>query len=160
MTATTVDVELLYLNLDTCDRCQATDHNLDAALEAVSGVLRAAGRDVTVRKTHVTTEEQAAQLGFVSSPTIRVNGHDIAARIEESTCGACSSIAGADVACRTWDGETAGSVATITDAILRAVYGGTDASPSAPIADGTSSVMQFLAATSKKQRDECGCGCS
>jgi hypothetical protein len=151
MTAATVDVELLYLDLGTCDRCQATDRNLDTALEAVSGVLRAAGREVTVRKTHVTTEEQAAQLGFVSSPTIRVNGRDIAAKLEESTCGACSSIAGTEVGCRTWGEETSAPVATIVDAILRAVYGnaGADAGEPPPVAG--SSVMQFLAATDKPQ---------
>ena len=149
MTTPDVDVELLYLNLDTCDRCQATDHNLDAALESLSGVLQAAGRKVTVHKTHVTTQEQATQLGFASSPTIRVNGRDIAAQLEESTCGACSSIAGTEVGCRTWDGETSAPVATIIDAILRAVYSGVadDASPPTPPAGR--SVMEFLAATSK-----------
>jgi hypothetical protein len=105
MTTRNVDVELLYLDLDTCDRCQATDRNLATALEAVSGILHAAGREVTVHKTHVITEEQAAELGFVSSPTIRVNGRDIAAKLEESTCGACSSIAGTEVGCRTWGGK-------------------------------------------------------
>lgn len=160
MTAANVEVELLYLDLDTCDRCRATDRNLDTALEAVSGVLRGAGREVTVRKTHVTTEEQAAQLGFVSSPTIRVNGRDIAAKLEESACGACSSIAGTEVACRTWDGETSASAATIVDAILRAVYGSAGAGPNAPAAAGTGSVMRFLAATSKPRACEASCGCS
>jgi hypothetical protein len=158
MTTTNVDVEFLYLDLDTCDRCQATDRNLATALEAVSGVLRAAGRDVTVRKTHVTTEEQAAQLGFVSSPAIRVNGRDIAAKLEESACGACSSIAGTEVGCRTWGEETSAPVTTIVDAILRAVYSkaGTAASEPAPVAD--SSVMQFLAATNKPKACAGTCG--
>src|SRR5215471_5622055 len=99
MTTADAEVEFLYLDLGTCDRCQATDRNLDSALEAVSGVLHAAGREVAVRKTHVTTQEQAAQLGFASSPTIRVNGRDIAPRLEESVCGACSSVAGTEVSC-------------------------------------------------------------
>ena len=151
MTTKNVKVELLYLDLDTCDRCQATDRNLDTALEAVSGILRAAGWEVTVRKTHVTTEEQAAALGFVSSPTIRVNGRDIAPTLEESTCGACSSIAQTEVGCRTWGEETSAPVTTIVDAILRAVYGnaGADAGEPPPVAG--SSVMQFLAATDKPQ---------
>lgn len=34
-----VEIDLLYLNLDTCDRCQGADRNLDAALEATSDVL-------------------------------------------------------------------------------------------------------------------------
>jgi hypothetical protein len=158
MTTKNVDVELLYLDLGACDRCQATDRNLDVALEAVSGVLRAAGREVTVRKTHVTTEEQAAQLGFVSSPTIRVNGRDIAARLEESACGACSSIAGTEVGCRTWGEETSAPVTTIVDAILRAVYGHADAAASEPAPVADSSVMQFLAAAHKPKACAGTCG--
>jgi hypothetical protein len=149
MTTVNVDVELLYLDLDTCDRCQAADRNLAAALEGVSHVLRAAGREVTVRRTHVTTEEQAAELGFVSSPTIRVNGHDIAEKLEESACGACSSIAGTEVDCRTWDGDTSAPVATIVDAILRAVYGSAPIDAGEPSAAADSSVMRFLAATNE-----------
>ena len=158
MATRNVNVELLYLDLDTCDRCQATDRNLDTALEAVSGILRAAGWEVTVRKTHVTTGEQAAALGFVSSPTVRVNGRDIAATVEESTCGACSSIAETQVGCRTWGGETSAPVRTIVDAILRAVYGNAEGAASEPAPAADSSVMRFLAATNKPKACAGACG--
>lgn len=147
-----VEVELLYLNLDTCDRCQGADHNLDTALEAVSRVLEQAGHQVTVHKTHVTSEEQAAQLGFVSSPTIRVNGRDIRVRVEESTCGACSSLAGTDVGCRTWGWNdkthTSPPVEMIIDAILANVYGPAPETLT-PAPKGSGSVERFLTATSK-----------
>jgi hypothetical protein len=158
MTTATVDVELLYLDLDTCDRCQATDRNLATALEAVSGVLRAAGREVTVRKTHVTDKEQAVRLGFVSSPTIRVNGRDIAPKLEESACGACSSIAGTEVDCRAWGEETSAPVMTIVDAILRAVYGNAGGGASEPPPVAGRSVMKFLDATDKSAACAGSCG--
>jgi hypothetical protein len=146
-----VEVELLYLNLDSCGRCQGADRNLDSALEAVSRVLGEAGHQVTVRKTHVTTQEEAAALGFVSSPTIRVNGRDIAVAVEESTCGACSSLAGTEVGCRTWgwqeQSHTSPPVGMIIDAILSSVYRpDTDTGP-VPAPAGTGSVDRFLAAT-------------
>ena len=144
-----LEIELLYLNLDTCDRCQNADRNLDAALEATTDVLKLAGHDVAVRKTHVTSEEDAAALGFVSSPTIRVNGRDIALAVEESRCSACSRLAATDVGCRTWNwqGEQHSSPPTgmIVDAILRGIYGRDPAA--APTRGDGGSVRRFLAAT-------------
>ena len=44
----------------------------------------AAGATVSMRKTLVDTEQKALELGFVSSPTIRVNGEDIALQLQIS----------------------------------------------------------------------------
>ncbi len=73
-----VAIDFLYLDLDVCTRCIGTNANLEAALSEVSQILRAADVAVSVRKTLVQSEEQARALGFVSSPTIRLNGKDIA----------------------------------------------------------------------------------
>lgn len=97
-----IHVELLALDLETCDRCTGTDASLEAAIAEVADELRAAGRDVTVSKTVVTGLAQAEALGFTSSPTIRVNGHDIALERRESVCGPCSDLAGTGVECRVW----------------------------------------------------------
>ena len=81
MTSTTnaaVTVDFLYLDLSTCGRCSGTGANLDTALAAVEVVLRATGARVELRRVHVTSAAQARELRFVSSPTIRVNGRDIA----------------------------------------------------------------------------------
>jgi hypothetical protein len=40
----------------------------------------------TTRRIHVRSVEQARELRFVSSPTIRVNGRDIASEPLESEC--------------------------------------------------------------------------
>jgi hypothetical protein len=123
-------IDFLYLDLETCTRCRGTDANLEAALTEVGRVLDAAGIDVSVRKTLVASEEQARTLGFISSPTIQVNGRDIALELRESSCAECGEVCGCDGAidCRVWvwQGQeyTQAPPAMIVDAILRAVYGG------------------------------------
>ncbi len=124
----TLTIELLALDLDTCGRCTGTDANLDAAIETVADVLREADVDVEVRKTVVKTAAQAEQLRFESSPTIRINGRDIALELRESNCGDCGDICGCEgqVDCRVWvwNGQehTEAPKALVIDAILRA-YG-------------------------------------
>ena len=74
-----LDIEFLYLDLSACERCQGTNGSLEGALADVARVLELSGVEVTLQKIHVQTEEQARTLGFVSSPTIRINGRDIQA---------------------------------------------------------------------------------
>lgn len=100
--ARSLDVELLALDLETCDRCTGSEASLDAAVAEVAEELRAEGLALHVRKTVVTSLAQAEALGFVSSPTIRVAGRDIALERRESPCGACSELAGGCVDCRVW----------------------------------------------------------
>ena len=124
-------IDFMYLDLETCTRCRGTDANLEGALAEVGSVLAAADLDVVVRKTLVDSAEQAKALGFVSSPTIRVSGRDIALDLRESNCGECGDACGCagGVDCRVWvwQGEehTAAPQPMIVDAILREVYGGT-----------------------------------
>jgi len=77
-TSQIVKVDFLYLDLTICSRCRASDATLNAAVEIVRPMLDSVGASIEVRKSLVETEEQARTLGFVSSPTIRVNGRDIA----------------------------------------------------------------------------------
>jgi hypothetical protein len=134
-------IDFMYLDLETCTRCRGTDANLQAALDQVEQVIGAAGGDVSVRKTLVASAEQARGLGFVSSPTIRVNGRDIALELRESRCAECGEACGCDGAidCRVWvwqgQEHTQAPPAMIVDAILREVYAGApravDAAPAA-----------------------------
>lgn len=118
-------IELLALNLNTCGRCTGTGANLDAAIQTVADVLREADVEVEVRKTVITTAAQAEKLRFESSPTIRVNGRDIALELRESNCGDCGDICGCEgqVDCRVWVWQgkeyTEAPKALIIDAILR-----------------------------------------
>ena len=145
-------IDFMYLDLETCTRCRGTDTNLEAALAKVARVLDAAGVEVEVRKMLVASAEQARILGFVSSPTIRVNGHDIALELRESSCGECGEACGCDGAidCRVWvwrgQEYTQAPTEMIVDAILRAVYGGVDlvAAP-APVAAVPENLTRFFA---------------
>jgi len=131
-----VVIDFLFLDLTTCDRCVGTGEHLTAALDAVRQVLEPTGRQVQVHRHLVATEEQARRLRFVSSPTLRVNGRDIAVELKESSCGSecCTDGCGAHIDCRVWthhDQEyTAAPVGLIVDAVLREVYsGGPSATP-------------------------------
>jgi hypothetical protein len=139
MTAITIDgpetrrtlrIDLLFLDLTTCTRCLGANRSLEAALERVGDVLRAAGVEPEINKVRVESAEHARALRFVSSPTIRVDGEDVALELRESPCGAeaCTDGCGADTACRVWVYRgleyTEPPVEMIVDAILLRLYGG------------------------------------
>lgn len=137
-TSRTLRIDFLFLDLTTCTRCRGTGRSLDEALTAVADVLRAASIEVEVNKVQVVSEEQARALRFESSPTIRVDGADIALELRESSCGseACTDGCGDQIACRVWvhrgQEYTEPPVAMIVDAILRHVYSATEPDPAPP----------------------------
>ncbi len=122
-------IDFLYLDLETCTRCRGTERSLDAALDAAREVLEATGSEVEVNRILVGSAEQARELRFESSPTIRIDGRDIALELRESSCGseACTDGCGDSIACRVWVHEgqehTEPPPAMVLDAILGAVYG-------------------------------------
>lgn len=150
-----IEIDFLYLDLSTCTRCKGTDASLDEALAEVSRVLKIVGVDVIVRKTLIVSEEQANALGFVSSPTILINGRDIQETLKESRCESCSDLAGGERCdCRVWtyQGEehNAPPTALIVDAILSELYGGgkSECSPKTPV-EVPENIKRFLASKRK-----------
>lgn len=125
-TRTPISIDFLYLDTTVCGRCQDTDAALDEAVSSVTVVLDAAGYAVTVNKVNIATRELAIQHRFVSSPTIRVNGNDIAVELRESVCEDCGELCGDTVDCRVWmyNGVeySAPPKELIVNAILREVY--------------------------------------
>jgi len=103
-TERTIEIELLALDLTSCKRCVETDRNLAEAIASVADLLREAGTEVLVKKHVVTTAEQAERLRFIASPTIRINGRDIALEFKESSCSDCDDLCDCDgdVDCRVW----------------------------------------------------------
>jgi hypothetical protein len=71
-------VDFLYIDLEQCDRCQATNSAIDEALSDLSPVLESAGASVTVNRILIKSPHEAERYSFLSSPTIRVNGLDVA----------------------------------------------------------------------------------
>jgi len=121
-----LEVEFLFLDLTLCDRCRGTEKALADAVADAGRILEPIGIDVTLKSTQVTTPEQARQLAFVSSPTIRVMGRDAAIDVRENFCAGCSSLCGSDISCRvwTWQGRpySVPPKELLLDAILRDAY--------------------------------------
>lgn len=97
-------------------------------MREVSKVLEATGIEVVLNKVNVNTKELAEAHRFISSPTIRVNGHDIQMDVHESLCESCGDLCGDQVDCRVWvyQGQeyTVPPKAMIIEGILKEVYGG------------------------------------
>ena len=151
-----IDIDFMYLDLDVCTRCQGTDASLSEAIAEVARVLEMAGVEVSLRKIHVRSEDQARELGFKSSPTIIINGRDVQEELMESACESCSDLIGGEPCyCRVWTHEgkqfTAPPSAMIVDSILREVYGGSrpECCPQKPV-EVPDNIKRFLAAKRKQ----------
>lgn len=97
-----INIDFLYLDTTVCSRCKDTEKALDEAVFSVADLLRMAGYEVTVNKVNISTNELAIYYQFVSSPTIRVNGNDIAAELKESSCEDCRMLCQDNINCRVW----------------------------------------------------------
>jgi hypothetical protein len=167
-----LDIEFLYLDLSVCERCQGTEVGLEDALVEVSRVLELSGVSATVRKTHVQTEEQARALGFVSSPTIRINGQDIQVDrgnpmdVKESPCGCGSALCGEEIDCRDWvyrgDEFETSPVGLIVAAILREAFAPEEAAAEpSPASEVPENLKKFFAAKRESEKpaeatEDCG----
>lgn len=155
-----INIEFMYLDLSVCTWCQSTEYNLEEAIGEVAQVLKATGVEVNVKKIHIQSEEQARELGFKSSPTIRINGDDIQLDVKEALCDSCGDLCGDSVDCRIWTYQgkdyTAPPKGMIIDAILREVYGGTkkimETLPTAR--EVPENLKRFFAAKRSKEENE------
>ncbi len=124
-----LNLEILYVDINTCDRCQGTDAALEAALADVAPALAALDTIVELRRTLVGCADEAERLLLLTSPTIRVGGVDIQDGFGESACSACGAIAGGStVDCREWSWHgksyTAPPKGMIVEALLRTALDG------------------------------------
>lgn len=128
-TLRTIEMELLALDLTSCTRCVGTLENIQRAIDTVRPVLEATGAQVNVRKLIIESEEQARQYQFVSSPTVRINGKDIAFETLESKCDPCTDLCGCDegTSCRVWRyrGEeyTEAPIGLVVGSMLSEIFG-------------------------------------
>jgi len=153
-----IAIDFLYLDTTVCGRCQDTEKALDEAVSSVAVVLDAARFAVTVNKVNIVTRELAIQHRFVSSPTIRVNGNDIAVELKESVCEACGELCGDTVDCRVWvyNGVeyTAPPKELIVNAILREVYNTTRGEPEQESYQPPANLETYFAAKARKAETE------
>ncbi len=141
-------VDFLFLDRSVCTRCQGTDAALEQALQQLQPILDSLGVEVELRPVQVMSPEQALELGFVTSPTVRINGRDVQPAAEESECESCGDLCGDTVDCRVWSfrGQSynAPPAALFVDAILRALYGGGSGHGETPETAGGDNLTQTL----------------
>lgn len=100
----TLQVELLAIDLCSCKRCVPTGEQLKKALEILAPVAEVLEIDLEYREIVVGNPEEAKAHGLVTSPTIRLDGRDIAQDIRESECESCGDLTenNTRVDCREW----------------------------------------------------------
>lgn len=99
-----LNVELLVIDLETCQRCVPTGDQLRTAVNLLAPVADALGIELKHSEVVVQTPEEAKEHALWSSPTIRLNGQDVAQDIRESLCESCGDLTNSNtsVDCREW----------------------------------------------------------
>lgn len=158
-----LSVEILYIDIDTCDRCQGADAILKRAIATVRQPLAAMGVAIDLTETLVETAEQATALRFHSSPSIRIDGRDIQSDPRESECEACSALPNqSKVECRTWTYQGKSFTTPPEELLVRALL----LAALAPIGDPPKVEAPFVLPDNlrtffqNKDVRSRGCGCS
>lgn len=99
-----LNIELVVIDLSVCARCVPTGDQLQKAVQLLTPVAEALGIELKYQAIVVQTEAEAKQHALLSSPTIRLNGRDIAQDIRESVCESCGDLTENNtlVDCREW----------------------------------------------------------
>jgi Domain of unknown function (DUF2703) len=99
-----LNVDLMVIDLSTCKRCVPTGDQLRTAVKLLTPVAEALGIELRHHETVVQTPDEAKKGALLSSPTIRLNGRDIAQDIRESLCESCGDLTdnNTSVDCREW----------------------------------------------------------
>lgn len=99
-----LNVDLLVIDLETCKRCVPTGDQLKSAVHLLGPVADALGIELRHHEIVAQTQAEAKEHALASSPTIRLNGRDIAQDIRESECESCGDLTSnnTSVDCREW----------------------------------------------------------
>jgi len=99
-----LNIDLLVVDLSTCKRCVPTGDQLRTAVRLLAPAAEALGIELRHHEIVVQTQQEAKKHALLSSPTIRLNGRDIAQDIRESLCESCGDLTHSNtpVDCREW----------------------------------------------------------
>lgn len=99
-----LNVELLAIDLSSCKRCVPTGDQLKRAVSLLTPVAVALGIELRHREIVIQTPQESKEHALLTSPTIRLNGRDIAQDIRESLCESCGDLTDNNtlVDCREW----------------------------------------------------------
>ncbi len=123
-----VNIDFLFLDLKSCNRCIGTETSLKNAVNKVTNLLGTNNIKININKLHIDDESKAKEYGLEVSPTIRINGLDIQSDWIENKCSDCGELCNCaeDISCRLWKWEyneyTSPPESLIIDAILRSLY--------------------------------------
>ena len=133
---TAIRVDALTLDAISCERCRHSLSSLDEALSLLKPILDLAGVPLTVHRIHIDSLALAKRHRLVSSPTVRINGVDVAEGLTENACLDCSDLCGDQVTCRTFTYRGTMSpelpVGLLVEAVLRAWLAPTPTPPPSP----------------------------
>ena len=122
-----LNVDLIVIDLSTCKRCVPTGDQLKTAVKLLAPVAEQLGIELRHKETVVQTPEEAKGAALLSSPTIRLNGRDIAQDIRESQCESCGDLTENNtmVDCREWHYRgkvySAAPIALLIEALMDAM---------------------------------------
>lgn len=122
-----LNVDLIVIDLSTCKRCVPTGDQLRAAVKLLTPVAEALRIELRHHETVVQTPAEAKEIALLSSPTIRLNGRDIAQDIRESLCESCGDLTdnNTSVDCREWHYRgkvySAAPIALLVEALMEAM---------------------------------------
>ena len=156
-----INIELLALDLNTCTRCTGTDANLDKALQVIKSIAEYMDISIQLNKIVVQTVQQAKDFQFMSSPTIRVNGKDIAFETIESHCDSCTDLCACDdgTDCRVWlyQGKeyNEAPVSMVVEAILTEIFNPQKTTAKQVNYKVPENLKRFFASTSSKEYVQC-----
>lgn len=115
-----VIIDFLYIDADTANRWQDSLSTLNESIVELSSLLNSSGLYIKVNKTLIDTADSAVEHRFVCSPTIVINGVDIAETTQ-------SSIDDANQRVWLYKGAKYDTVPKplVISAIIKAIYGAT-----------------------------------
>ena len=122
-----LNVDLLVIDLSTCKRCVPTGDQLRVAVGMLKPVAEALGIELRHHEMVVKTPYEAKEVALLSSPSIRLNGRDIAQDIRESQCESCGDLTDNNtlVDCREWHYRgkvySAAPIALLIEALMEAM---------------------------------------
>ncbi len=148
-----LNVDLVVIDLSSCKRCVPTGDQLKEAVKLLTPAAEALGIELRHREIVVQTPDEARKFGLLTSPTIRLNGRDIAQDIRESRCESCGDLTenNTDVDCREWHYRgkvySAAPIAMLVESIMQAMLKIDEIPPlaTAPILDLPENLKRYFA---------------
>ncbi len=155
-----LNIDLIVIDLSTCRRCVPTGDQLKRAVDLLGPVANVLGIELKHREIVAQTPQEAMNHALLSSPTIRLNGHDIAQDIRESLCESCGDLTNGNIMvdCREWHYRDKTYFAAPLPLLVEAIMGAMlniDAPPivPAPITELPANLQRYF--DNKRQTKTC-----